>query len=84
MRKIEYIKFHAPVFYPKIGDLGVTLPSPKKALPDLDMETTDEGGGGVFIRTKGAEVWVPAANVVFGVLYPEAAAVVAPKAKGKA
>lgn len=61
-RPVKYAKFHEGIFIPGVGDLGKTLPSPMKTLPDLEMNLEDTV---LEINTKHQTIYVPLANVAF-------------------
>lgn len=58
---VTYAKFHQGIFIPHLGELGVTLPSSSKTIPDLAMHTEEEG---MVIRARGISLLVPYGNIV--------------------
>lgn len=58
---VTYAKFHQGIFIPSLGELGVTLPSSSKTIPNLAMHTED---GGMVIRANGITILVPYGNIV--------------------
>lgn len=61
-RPVKYAKFHEGIFIPGVGDLGKTLPSAVKTLPDLIM-TLD--GEVLEISARHQLILVPLPNVAF-------------------
>lgn len=76
MKKIKFVAFQSPLFIPELGNVGDSLPSPKKSLPDLTMWET-EGGVGFSAATVSGVIPYPQCKIY--IYAPEAKV-----AKGKA
>ncbi len=60
-RIIKYAKFHQSLFIPGLGELGVSLPTQVKRIPDLKMSTD---GNTLEVTANGNALLIPLTNVV--------------------
>lgn len=68
-RKVSYMRLHANLYVPGIGEMGSVLPNPSKTFKDFSVTKIDDG---FIILANNIEIWVASANVVLAVLAPEA------------
>jgi hypothetical protein len=70
-KKIIFLKLHSQdTFFPGLGSLGNTFPSPSKAL-DLSMFYDTEMPNLIILQINGKENFVPITNVQTGTFAPE-------------